>query len=119
MTFTIWTDKDGNKLTPKEFMARFKEGVTKITPLQNTKVTLVGQGIVLAGIILGIIINLVYSLWWLLIILGGSLLITTMSTLATYQKYILLKNIDFIYSHDDIQKVIEEKTEAFETEINK
>lgn len=110
----IWTDRNGNKLTPKEFAERFKSGVEKITPLQNTKITLWGFGIVEMGLILGIIFNIIASIWWLVIVLCGSLLITTMSILGTYQKYLIQKKMADIMNGiniDDINDKIEKEVE--------
>ena len=104
----VWRDKKGKWLTAKEFTARFREGVQKITPLQVTVTTLWGQGIVLSGIILGIIINIIFSIWWLVIVLIGSILITSMSILATYQKYIFLKGIEETMKEIDDDKIEKE-----------
>jgi len=91
---SFWTDRKGNKLTKEQFMERWKSGIEKVTPLQNTKVTLIGQVIVLTGIVLGIIVNIVFSIWWLVVILIGSLIISLMATLGTYQKYITLNKME-------------------------
>ena len=90
----VWTDKEGNKLDAKEFMSRWKDGINAVTPLQNTYITLIGHVIILIGIALGIVINLVYSIWWLFIILIGSAFVSGMSFIATLQRYRLLKQIN-------------------------
>jgi len=92
----IWTDREGNKLTPKEFGQRWLEGVQKITPFQQTKIGLFGAVLVLIGVVIGVITTFITKIWWLFIILLGSLLITSMTLLSSIQKYIVLKRINML-----------------------
>jgi len=89
----FWKTKDGSELSFKQFMKRWKNGVEGITPLQQTKTTLWSYPLVLGGIITGIIIMILRREWWLLIILCGSLPMTLMGLLSTWQKYIQQKKI--------------------------
>ncbi len=97
----IWKNKAGKKLTGKEFISSWKEGIKKITPLQNIKVTLIGSFIILIGIIIGIITAYVYSMWWLLIILIGSIIVQGLAFLGSIQKYMVFKNIEKIIREVD------------------
>lgn len=81
-------------MTPKEFFSRWKEGIQKITPMQQTAVNLMGNVLVVVGVIIGLITTFLVKLWWLFIILSGSLLLTTMGLVGTLQKYFVLKKIN-------------------------
>jgi hypothetical protein len=83
----FWKDKQGNELSFKEFMKRWKSGVEGITPIQQTKTTLWSYPLVLGGIITGLVIMSLRKEWWLVAILGGSLPMTLMGLLSTWQKY--------------------------------
>lgn len=84
----VWTDKEGNKLTPKEFLSRWKEGMKGITPLQQVKTQMFGTRIILLGLLCGIIFCImgIKNLWWLLIILVGGLFNTLVQYLGLWQK---------------------------------
>lgn len=92
----FWTDKQGNKLTFKEFMARWKKGLEGITPLQQTKTQLTGSYISLLGIVLGLIVCIIAyeKLWWVGIILVGALINTGATTIGVWQKKKQLQNIE-------------------------
>ena len=90
----IWTDKEGKKLTPGEFASRWKEGINKVTPLQQIKVSMFGYLIIVAGILVGIVSAIIYKSWWLLIILIGSFVVTGVQFLGMYQRYNLLSKIE-------------------------
>jgi len=100
----FWKAKDGTELSLKEFLARWKKGVEGITPIQQTKTTLMGIWITTTGIIAGIVVNALIRLkdmwWWIEIILIGSLIVTGVSLLGTYQKYKAYKRID-----EEIKKI--------------
>jgi len=90
----FWKDKQGNKLSFKEFIKRWKEGVETTSPLQQTKITLWSYPLVLGGITTGLVIMSLRGEWWLVLILSGSLPMTLMGLLSTYQKYKVYKKID-------------------------
>jgi len=90
----FWKDKQGNKLSFKEFIKRWKDGIEGITPLQQAKTTLWSYPLVLGGIITGIVIMSLRKEWWLILILSGSLPMTLMGLLSTYQKYKRFKKIE-------------------------
>jgi len=65
---------------------------------------LLGNAIILLGIIVGIITTWIYSQWWILIILVGSLIVQGLGFLGACQKYKIIKNIETItkeVDHDD------------------
>ena len=84
----FWTDKQGNELTFKEFMERWRKGIEGLTPLQTTKTQLHSTKIVLLGITLGMIFSLLdfKRLFWLFVILLGSLGITLSQLVVLWQK---------------------------------
>ena len=89
----FWKAKDGTKLSFRQFLKRWKKGVEGITPLQQTITTLWSFPLVLGGVITGIVIMVIRREWWLLVILCGSLPMTLMGLLSTYQKYLQQKRI--------------------------
>ena len=89
----FWKAKDGTELSFKEFLKRWKSGIEGITPIQQTKTTLMSYPLLLGGQITGIIIMIFRREWWLILILGGSLPMTLMGLLSTYQKYCQQKRI--------------------------
>jgi len=95
--------KDGTKLSFKQFMKRWGKGIEGITPLQQTKTTLWSYPLVVGGITTGIIIMLLRREWWLLIVLSGSLPMTLIGLLSTWQKYLQQKRIY------EVMKELEEK----------
>lgn len=89
----FWKARDGRELTFKQFLKSWKEGMEGITPLQQTKTTLWSFPLVLGGIITGIIIMILRKEWWLVAILSGSLPITLIQVLSTWQKFKQQKRI--------------------------
>ncbi len=69
-------DKQGNKLTWKEFFRKWKEGIDGITPIQKTKTQILGTRISLFGVLMGLVISTIAykQLWWVAIILLGALI---------------------------------------------
>ena len=86
--------KSGEEITTKEFFNKWKQGMQMITPLQQTKISLIGNAFVLTGVIIGIIIMIITRTWWLLIILIGSLILVSVGALGSIQKYWALKEVD-------------------------
>jgi len=101
--------KTGEGLKFKEFFKLWKKGIEGITPYQTAKSQVLGNIIVLIGIISGIIINVIVRMknqWiWVTIVLCGSLILTSMSQIGYLQKYWRLK-------------IIKEETEKLENNQN-
>ena len=89
-------DKQGNEITRKEFMQRWKQGIEGITPLQQTTTQIKSTWIIIFGLLAGIIISIMNlkTLWWLLIILTGGLGNTAMQIIGLYQKKFQLKRFE-------------------------
>lgn len=79
--------RSGERITWKEFFKRWGKGIEGITPLQQTKSSLMGQTMVLIGIIWGLVITFFAGQGWLFLILFGSLPITAMGFLGMWQKF--------------------------------
>ncbi len=90
----FWKDKQGKKLSFKQFKNRFKEGVINTTPLQQTRVTLFSFLPIFAGVLWGIVVTFLIKSYWLTLILSGSLPITSIQFLSNVQKYKALKKVD-------------------------
>lgn len=96
----IWTDKEGKQLETKEFFSRWKDGINKVTPLQQKKSNLLGLMIVFAGIIWGIVVSILIGQYWLTTVLTGSFIITGVQFIGIYQGYSRLKEIEKEVSFD-------------------
>lgn len=83
----FWEDREGNQLSLKEFMERWRKGVEGITPVQQSLTSLWSYPLIFGGLITGIVINIINKTWWILLILAGSFPITIMSVVSLYQKY--------------------------------
>jgi hypothetical protein len=105
--------KSGERITPKEFMTRWKKGVEQITPLQQTKTQLRFVWMMIIGLVGGIVICAmnIRTLWWLAIILLAGLGNTTVSLLGTRQKKKLLESFEV--------PLIDQKVEEIEKEVEK
>jgi hypothetical protein len=90
----IWKDRQGKAVTATEFASRWKEGVQKVTPLQQIKVQIWGYIIVLMGVIWGIVMAFLFKTWWLFTILTGSLLVSFTTLFGVIQKYMILSKIE-------------------------
>ncbi len=88
-------DKEGNKLTWKQFFRRWKDGIDNVTPIQKTKTQLTATRIQLLGLILGLIVTTIgyKNLWWVAIILFGAMINTGVQYLSlSQQKKTLVKH---------------------------
>ena len=90
----VWTDRQGKQVTAKEFMQRWKQGIQKVTPLQQTKAQLWSYSLIFIGIIIGLFVTFNSNTYWLFIILLGSFGISFIQFLGIFQKYLMLKNIE-------------------------
>ena len=93
--------RTGEKVTWKEFYQRWKKGMEEVTPLQQTQVNQIGFITVFIGIIWGIIFSIRLKQWWLSIILTGSLIVSSTSFLANWQKKTILKRIDKLMKQEN------------------
>lgn len=91
----VWTDKDGVKLTPKQFLERWRQGMQGVTPLQQSLIQVKSTWIIIVGVIAGLVIALINfkTLWWLFIILLGALGNTSVQLIGILQKKKLLEDI--------------------------
>lgn len=90
----VWTDREGKSVEGKEFLARWKDGISKVTPMQQTKNNFLGYLIVFAGLIWGIVLSGKNHQWWLLTILAGSFIISGSQLTSLIQKYLFLRNVE-------------------------
>lgn len=82
------------QLGPKEFFNRWKQGINKVTPLDQTFISIYGYIFVLVGILIGCYSTIVTKTWWLLVILVGSFVLTAMGFIGTLQKYFALADMN-------------------------
>ena len=85
--------KTGEVITRKEFFKRWKQGIEGISLLQQTQGQIQALYIIIIGIIGGIIASIIVikTLWWLLIILIGSLYNIIIQLISLLQKRKQLK----------------------------
>ena len=91
----FWKDREGKKLSLKEFITRWKQGVEGVTPLQLARTNYTGSWIVSVGILFGLAVTITHdTFWWISIILCGALFNSTASLISSWQKYNTLKNLE-------------------------
>lgn len=98
----VWKDKEGKKLTAKEFTKRFKEGINNLTPLQKTKNELRSTFTMLIGYLVGLISLIIYRKafvvqWFtyaLIIIFVGAFWSQLIKWLALRQQLNLLNSLE-------------------------
>jgi len=105
-------DKEGNKLTFKEFMDRWKKGIEGITPLQKLKTQINGTKIMLIGLLAGLVVSIIgfKKLWWVGIILIGALFNTVVQYLSLMQQRRLLQNLEDQFNLPAFEEEKEEDT---------
>ena len=92
----FYKDTQGNKLNLEEFLGRWKQGLQSVTPLQQVKIQIKGNWIVIIGVLAGIVMSSLAAktLWWLMIILFGGLFNVIVQQLGTWQKKKALERIE-------------------------
>lgn len=83
----FWRDRRGKKISLKQFTSKWKEGIINITPLQQTQITLWSFIPMFTGMIWGIVATLMGGLYWMSLILCGSLPITSIQFISNIQKF--------------------------------
>ncbi|GEM_PF-2428592 len=56
----VWKDKEGKKITAKEFGQRFKDGINNITPVQKLKNEVRSTFTMLIGYLVGLVSLIIY-----------------------------------------------------------
>lgn len=95
---TFWTTPKGEKLTFKEFLTRWKEGIKQATltmPINkqnNSQIRF--TWLMLIGFIAGFVISIINykSLWWVAIVLFAAIGNTLIQIIALYQKRKAMEN---------------------------
>ena len=105
-------DKLGNKYTTKQFIAKWKQGIEGITPLQQVRMSIRGTNLILFGILCGMIACgfVIKSLWWVEIILVASFFNTYIGLIGLKQKRKALEQfLKFTEPINTIEKGVELK----------
>jgi hypothetical protein len=98
----VWRDKQGNKLTAKEFSARFKEGVASLTPEQKLTNEVRSTFTMLIGYVVGLVSLIIYrdafAVQWftygLIIIFLGASWSNAIKWIALKQQLKLIRELD-------------------------
>ena len=106
-------DKEGNKLTWKEFFKKWKQGIDGVTVMQQVKMQIQSTYIMILGMILGIIVSGAdyKHYWWIMVVLIGGIFNTGISLITLYQKKHQLEFFDNLQLQVTDQ---ETKTEVLE-----
>ena len=93
-------DKQGNKLTFKEYLKRWSEGINGITKKQQIKMQIQSMYIVLLGMSIGIFVLLFNfkTMWWVAIVLVGALINLIITQIANYQRKEQLKKVSHFFT---------------------
>lgn len=97
-------DKSGKEISKEEFMQRWKAGMQSVTPLQMAKTNMYGYYLILIGVAIGIFSSVINKTWWLVIVLAGSFIVSSMATLGNYQKIVALVKLDNLMKDNEIEK---------------
>lgn len=81
-------------MKPKEFFSRWKEGINKVTPVQQMSISFYSSFLIIIGILIGLYSTFATKTWWLFIVLLGSLFLTLISILSLYQKLSIYKKLE-------------------------
>ena len=89
-------DKEGNYLTLKEWLQRWRRDMEGITPLQQTNIQIQATLILIIGLLSGVVISIIgfKNLWWLMLILIAGLINTLVQLLGLWQKRTVLKRFE-------------------------
>lgn len=90
----FWKDRNGEKLNFKDFRKRFIKGVEGATPLQQTRITLISFLPIFAGMIWGIVMTIMGKVYWMSLILAGSIPITLVQFISSWQRYKIHKKVE-------------------------
>lgn len=82
----------------REFFTEWKNGMEKVTPLQQAKISLWGIIISIIGIVWGIIFSIRIGYKWMAVILFGGLIVAGMQFLGTWQKKVVLRRMEDAYN---------------------
>lgn len=106
-------DKQGNKITWKEFFKRWKEGIDGITPKQKIQTQFNGTIIQLTGILFGLAISIIgyKQLWWLGIILLGASINTGVQLIGLRQQIKNMKKWDNTCEEKTIEELLNNEEE--------
>ena len=102
--------KEGEKISWKEFMSRWKKGIEGITPLQKLKAQRNGINLQLIGLLLGFVISILNykQLWWLTLILFGGLIVTGVQKLGIKQQIINLEDFESTTEEINLEDLMNE-----------
>jgi len=84
----------GNKMKLKEFFRRWGQGIQQITPMQQVKISLIGNVLIIIGVLIGLYATATSKVWWLFVILCGSFFLTMIGLLGNLQKYFALSKLN-------------------------
>ena len=87
--------KDGEVISWKEFMIRWKKGIEGVTPEQKINGQIYGTTITFMGLFFGFGLSLwqFSKLWWLSLVLFGGMINTGIQLLGLYQQKKVFDNI--------------------------
>ncbi|MGA2130626.1 MAG: hypothetical protein ABSG05_03395 [Candidatus Pacearchaeota archaeon] len=90
-------------MNTKEFFTKWKQGIEAITPYQQVRGQLFSIIPIFIGIIIGIIVTIKSHTWWLVLILGGSLILTFFQFIGMLQRFLRLRvQRDIMKSMQDV-----------------
>lgn len=118
MGLKVWKDREGNKITAKEFAQRFKEGINNITPIQKLENDMRSTFVSMIGFLISFIALIVFigdmpNTWLtygLMLVFLGSIWSNLIKFLSFRVQLIAFKNtdsesIDLKSFFKDIQKI--------------
>lgn len=91
-------DKQGNELTLKEFLQRWKKGIKEVDTLTMTRIQLRSHYLIFIGLVVGVIVSSFSfsKLWWLVLILFASAVLELVQILNLRQQIKWFTEIDTV-----------------------
>lgn len=91
-------------MNTKEFFGKWKQGILAITPIQMIKINFIGIFFIIFGVLIGIYAAYKTKTYWLMTILVGSFILTSVSLIGNFQKYSVLKQINIQIKNNESLK---------------
>ena len=95
--------RTGERKSIRDFLRETKQGMEKVTPLQQTIITQWGFIISIIGIIWGIIFSIRLHYWWMMVILIGGLIVAGVQFLGNWQKKQILKRMEETFDNAETE----------------
>lgn len=102
--------KSGETISWSEYLNRWKEGISMVTPYQKAKAQIQALRMQLIGILCGIAVS-IYKfnlMWWITIILTGVLIMTSIQYFTTKKQLETFKTLEETQETISVENLLDE-----------